>query len=579
MSKEAICPTDSKQTLKELLESAPSGPDFVKGVIDYAKNSINASVWRTSQVLEQQFPEHSKEIRLTIDEICSPPFIFTVIPDLVLQKGPLVLKLENGKPSGGKRFIPANSVLESVYRANPKLGIFRYAVLLYPTRSNYSKNDPEGEERFPEFDHQFAEVIKEGNFKIDSPAAKIMAAAYMVELGKRRAIGSTKEFLKSTCEFGGLTDQSKIKRYLENVFKKRMEIVLQDLAFILEGKNTIENIAEEASLDSDQTQLLLDIAFLKTRVFHFQANPVGIIGFFAGLIAKNKWEEAYTQRDFLVRQFPAAFPSWSREMHNKRLIENRLSNNGVVEEADINGFQKMFFNTRRFERFDITRTNEIIAKSGGLGNAILIELDKETKKDDLERYIRRNMGADLVSAVTPIFLSCLPSEAKFSEFEKIMEKTRGLRFSEPGKLFTRINSFADGFFTSPTRVLRTPEELRILNVELRDEGLVYWYATSLPVEIIDQAGNVQVGTKNYADFGPVLYKTICLSLRKQNISGVLSCEQVKSALRKAYAVELGGNPGLADYRLGVYITSFFASSGIDLINSGRVNVAMFVASV
>lgn len=361
-------PQDINVHIDNLIRRVPSGPDFTQPTLKYCQDSISFGVSKVEDVLKRQFPSDATKISEALE---STKLDFVPLPSSSLHA-------EEGKvyiisPSRGTK-IPANRTLESIYNANPRLGVFEYAIALYPPTSRRFAH-----ERHPGFDRRLTNVATTGELLLDSPLAEIMSVVYITQIAKISGVEEAKKFLRRARLYGGVASREQLDLNLQGIAEQVRDIKRHQ-AFIAEGLGTVNRIAEQNGLDENQVRLLLDVAFIKNRAFDQDEEFMQVLRPIVRFMSEGDWQLALAHRDFLLKYFVSSFPEWRQKTYQeetgiksfesmKEVIQATKKGELVIYEEDVpSAYQELFGESmmRKVARSERMDRLEIIRKSVNL---------------------------------------------------------------------------------------------------------------------------------------------------------------------------------------------------------------------
>lgn len=568
----------AKQKLAELVKRGPASPEFQQATIAYLDKCIEAVLEQVGEVLTSQYPSLSSEISQKIKILAAHKFQPLPHHNFVLENGRILLESPRGKRT------PLNRTLQSVYFANPDLGIFHYTIGLLPPR-----NEKEARGRFPWFNKRLSKIVEVGQFPLDSPIVEIIAVGYITQVAKNLGVSQSKQLLKKALLFGGIANVDQIEKYLENLGEEIRQI-RKDQGFIAKGLATINEITSKANLSEDQVQLLVDLAFIRSRAFHNPKEFAEMLEPLIQSVAEGNWQEAYTHRDFLLSYFADSFPEWRKRRFEKTTgqasFENFRELVGAIRDGQLVldeetiplKYRKAFESLlpKKVERATRTKDAEIRRNSIGLSNAVVRELAQETKEQDFTRHLlelfrdnsqpalRILLRQDILANQDDFYTLVKPLKPKTSElkiqalYRQLKDQLRNL--STPG----------------PPHLLRGTRTRNVLAVELVGNDQVYWYQTESYVTIRDQDSRVHEGYKNYANFGSLIEDIIIAACQPKPEHPALSKEKVQVALGRAYEKVSQSHRRVKQFTLTEYLRAIIGRTKFGVARDQSDPVIQFI---
>lgn len=510
----------SQERVESLLKRTPSGPDFTQSTIGYCNEAIEASLAKFGDTLINRFPAYRDFVTAKIDDITKNQYRELPKNNFVLEGKEKYLQYPNGNK------YQLNKLGEAIFLANPDLGIFQYMLTLF--RALKPQDAPQ---RFPWFNQRLSKIAETGKLSLDDPKIKYIATSYITQVGKVHANAKTHNLLEKARLFGGVDNPEKINAYLDKVGEMVTQIKLDEY-FIAKGLSTMNNIAQEANLDAKQTQLLLDLAFIRNRAFDQEREFRQVLEPLIKLTAENRWDEAFFHRDFLLNHFSASFPPWRSREHAatgttfqsfKDLARAVVNGGLIIEDKNVpDEYRKSFAEIfpRKLERARSENETKIVKESINLSKRIIREL-----------------------ALTTI-----------------------------NKQYKRLNAV---FVRSPY-VLYTPNEQRITDIEIMDDKQICWYQTNSSLDVRLKDGKTEVVTKNRINFGRVLNNLIRAAYKYPSDAEVLNIQEIKNALESAYQKEKEHNPKIAKFTLVNYLKAITGTVNFGVKQTSKESLARFL---
>lgn len=562
-SKEDKTALSPQQRVESLSQRTPSGPDFAQATAAYCNECVEACIAKFGEVLMRHFPEVRQAIESKLQIITQPGPRRPPQTSFVTEGDRKLLEF----PNGSRLFL--NRIAESVYYANPELGVLQYIVSLYPPR-----NQQETYQRFPWFENRFTKIVEVGQFSLDDPRVEYIAVGYVTQVGKVHATNKARELLKRAQPFAGVGSAEGAMLFLDTI-ADAVKQIRGDQLFIARGLATMVEIGERVGFDDQQTQLLLDLAFIRNRAFDQPAEFRQALEPILRLIAEENWEEAFAHRDFLLRYFSNSFPAWRvREFRAtgaatfesfkdlaRAVVQHRL----VMYDEEVPDQYKASFGStfpKKIERAQRERNEAIVRRSVRLSNTIVKELAAETQEMVRFRFFREFSG-EREDEVRQIFTSPLSELTKSVKFRTLCQEI------DPDATDAFIRNFYDELkerfsqgpiiVEGPPYTIRTPFLSPILTVEFMDDRQVYWYQTTNIVDVRLRGGDRVPMMKNYGNFGRLLHNLILKAHQETPERPVLNLEEIKAALQRAYEKERQHDPIVAQFTLGDYLRALFST--------------------
>ena len=545
-----------KEKLGELLARFPSGPSFTQSTIVYCDECIEGALARINQGIIRQYPTLEDNVAWVIDKIAHKEYIPSAASDFSLDGQNLYILT----PKGNK--LRTISILQSVFSTNPRLGVFEYAIGMYAPRN---KQDMRG--HFPWFDSRFRKIVEIGKLSLDNPMAQIIAVGYLTQVAKIRAINHSKELAKKALSFGGITTPEKIVPYLKET-ESKVERLRSHQAFIGECLATIKRIAQENSLDDDQIQLLLDLAFIRNRAFDRDNEFNQVFEPLIKLITIGNWEEAYKHQKFLLKYFSDSFPDWRKREYQRKDTGLHFNNFRELAEAMRIGsltltqeeipaqYQPFLIKAipKKLERARKEHSEQIYQQSIKLSLVITKKIAEATRSMLFINKLQNRFGQKAEGII-----KCLSTNDQNIGFERFSDLLKRKRHNSLISDETEFSLLKDQFQelespAGPPYILRKPQEVRVLDISLHERKIVYRYQTDRGITKKDKQGHKTTVWENYDNFGQLVADLILASQKPPSTNRpVLPAKTLKKIIKQAWEREVKRNQKLAAFTLTQYL--------------------------
>ncbi len=434
------------------------------------------------------------------------------------------------------RYLEVPLIGQVIQGVNRKLGVWEYLEPLVSVNATRSDLSPFNK-RYP-WNRRLAHIQKAGDFSKESPVLQFMAVASAGQAATNIAREEGQRFI-STSEnavaVNGLTDYEGIRNFLN----QRLFRVRQHQAFIKECSATLGEIAEKGQFTQDRQQLLLDLIFIhkdgleKESEFDRFFNPI------VELVKDGNWQEAEGCRDFLLHSFPGLFPDWRQRENgvepagfSAKSID-QLAGQISAGEVTLGAIprQYAFLKDRlpqSMDRAQKERNRQILKDGIDVSATMVEELARElAKRNILQSQKDRNTLIEAIprgDVLDDIFNKLRFTERKEEDWE---------RFASLIDSYYLSGVTADSlrwFFDDMRRKLTPPYELRAKSARR--------VAILKPIEFQNDKSARQVylvsPPDDYGDFGSLLSEIIEASFIPSRNNLVLSRDEVRSALIRAW---------------------------------------------
>jgi hypothetical protein len=563
---------NTQQKVDMLLKKRPSEPGFTQGTISYCNDAVDASLAKFKDALTRTLPSSSDLIQ---DMVTSAEIIHAKPPqsNFVASGEKVQLQYPNGDLGD------LNNTLRSVYSVDPELGPLKYAGKLF-----FSRDRKRMSERYPWFNSRLSKVAEIGNLNLEDPKIQYIALAYVTQVAKNITVDESRELLKRSQLFGGISDLEKLSTFMEGV-KGSVYIIRQGQSFISKCFDAMDSTANRSGINEEQRQLLLDIAFIRNRAFDDPQEFRQALNPLIQLISQEKWSEALELRDFLIKYFSTSFPKWRAHGFKlssgntvfegfKDLAKALASGKVSLTEEDVPEIYRPAFEgklSHRMEKARYDREKQILKGTVGLSNVFIQELARDTQVMLREHRITTLMSVfgEYSDEVKSILTSSEMNEnEKYESFyirvKLIDPETSDKQISQTYRVLSRaffVTSEAE--ITTPC-VLRTPNEKRLIEVEYYDydhkDIQIYWHQTDSTVDYSYRGTKYESRMKNYRNFGRFVYDLLLIGIQNQSSEKpVLKTQQVLDALNRAYTISVSDYPHLAQTSIKDYLRSLLHS--------------------
>ncbi len=303
------------QAVERFLRNSPSGPDFGQSTISYCESGITAGLSKIESVLVRQHPGKKDDIKRQIRDFIAEPLPFRAGSDFSFENGKLKLTTHGEKP---ETFEVQNSLFWTIFKANPELGLSEYLLPMFPDKRG---GDPKNiQTHYPSFMSRFKQIMELGDFSGYSPIAQIAALAFATQVAKNFATDKVKQFVERRAKpYGGFSAEGKsVEEYLETSILPALIDARHAEAYIANGARTINKIAEDANLGTEQLKLIFDMCFINRGEFGNPELGKEALAPILRYMSEGNWERAFILRNFLLSHFSDAFPVWrTRELQEK----------------------------------------------------------------------------------------------------------------------------------------------------------------------------------------------------------------------------------------------------------------------
>lgn len=547
----------AESDINQLIKRGPAGPDFEQSTIAYCDESVAIALTRLGEVLARQYPQITTESQQRLQELSQKTYHPLPSSDLMQENGVTYLQTHSGKR------ILANQIVESVYHANPRLGLFEYAICLYPT-----KNERYAAQRLPWFESRFSKIRKTADLHPNAPLAEIIACGYITQIAKNHATDNARGLLKRAVVFAGVSDPAKLSNYLDLVASQVSKVRFNE-AFIAEGLSTIERLRLAERLDEKQIQVLFDLAFIRNKAFDQESEFRQALEPIIRVVFTERWDDAYLHRDFLLKYFVSSFPAWRgrrfqqesgiTSFENFRHLAKSVREGKVVIHDDEvpEEYKKSFGDIfpKKVERARRERNLEIVQSSINLSNTVVRELAREWKISQSVRSPGEQIKLIFQNHQDLLYKLLTDGEDDFDHFMELIEEVDpDLTFSKAKSLYQELVRLKELYTDNkPPYVIREQKRTTpVLSVELDDSRQIFWYPTEQPVDIYLR-GEHNVMSKNYGNFGRLLHNVILASFQENPERPVLNQDQLKASLNRAYNLERKRNPKIEEFTMSEYL--------------------------
>lgn len=324
------------QRMEMLLKTTPSGPDFSQSTIGFCSRCVSTALAKSEKVALACCPDLSHEVEKRIDTMDFPLLPPITECDFVPNGSRGYLKTPKGNVLG------ASDLIISAHEANPHMVVFEYARKTYADTREYARTHTQADQKLPWFASRFKRIVgtyeEEPDMRLlQTPTAQFLAAAYLTEAGKVVAVEHSKGLIKRVRALASMGNNDQTLQNLERTARDVLQI-RKDQAYVDMGLKTMAEIAGRACWNSGQTQLLLDMAFMRKDAFGNRDAVFGLV--FAPLVAyvqQGRWEEALKHRDFLLKYFAGSFPLWRiRDLQTPPITQSMLSLITLIADNKIN---------------------------------------------------------------------------------------------------------------------------------------------------------------------------------------------------------------------------------------------------
>lgn len=564
-----------KERAAQLLNAQPSGPHFTRSTITYCNEGVEIAAKVYEEILTRQHPGLSDKISQKIQEI-GTEYIPLPASDLSAEEGKIYLTIPTGKK------IPAKEVVESIYHANPHLGPFYYAIALYPPINN-----KEAYMRFPGFNLRLRNIVEAGNLPLNSPIAEIMAVAYITQVAKIFAVTEVKALMRRVAQFGGMLEQARLNEYLDKTLGAPIRQIKRHEAFIASGLKTISEIADRANLTADQTQFLLNLAFIKSAALDLPEGFREALAPIVRLVVEGRWQEALLHHDFLLKYFSKAFPDWRVVRFEqerglsfgnlKQLAEAVRNGQVVINPEDIPSQYREIFNLtlgKRVERAQREKEQEIIHQSGPLSNTLIRELDQAIPQKPLYDIFGKNIPTGLLE------FRLTDSEVdNINNFQRlVMSARKRLGYAKAYAIYRTLRPYFEKVtsISHPPYVLHLPTLKKVFEVEVYDDHQIYWYQSEHSVDIVYKGRSILASGKNFANFGRLLHDLILVSFQANPERPVLGRDEIKKAMQRAYEAQKRLHPERTNFKLSEYVLALINKASLNFKLAKEDPVRQFI---